>query len=90
MNIKISNDYYCYFNMYLIKLDGVALVALRLISSTSNKYLACIIGQGDVGQMFWIDLEKRYVWCVTQTKRSIFLENKIYVVHTPHTLYLTR
>ena len=48
------------------------------------------VGQGDVGQTFWIALEKIYVWCVTQTKRSIFSENKIYVVHTPHTSYLTR
>ena len=33
------------------------------------------LGQGDVGQTFRIALEKRYVWCVTQTKRSIFSEN---------------
>ena len=50
----------------------------------------CTVGQGDIGQTFRIALEKRYVGCVTQTKRSIFSENKIYVVHTPHTLYLTR
>ena len=57
-------------------------------------HMACVshgmLGQGDVGQTFRIALEKRYVCCVTQTKRSFYSENKINVVHTQHTSYLKR